>query len=69
MVSILFNKQTYKLSLHDIMENYNKMFRDKNQGNKGEFFNTLDNPEHSDHNKEFFRSDDLLDWTKLIFEW
>jgi hypothetical protein len=43
MVSIMVNKKEYKPSLHDIMEKYYKMFRDKNQGNKEEeFFNTPD---------------------------
>ncbi len=48
MVSIMINKHTYKLSVKDIMEKYYEMFRDKNRGNKSDFFNSPEGVEASD---------------------
>jgi predicted CopG family antitoxin len=45
---IVFNKQTYNPSLHDIMEKYYDMSRDKDQSNNKDFFNSPDTPDHSD---------------------
>ncbi len=48
MVSIMFNKHEYKSSVKDIMEKYYEMFRDKNRGNKEDFFNSPEGVEDSD---------------------
>ncbi len=39
MVSIMINIHTYKPSVKNIMDKYYEMFRDKNRGNKTDFFN------------------------------
>ena len=48
MVSIMVNKHAYKSSVQDIMDKYYEMFRGKNQGNKSDFFNRLEDVEDSD---------------------
>jgi hypothetical protein len=48
MVSIMINKHTYKFSVKDIMDEYNEMLRDKNRGNKTDFFNRTEDVEDSD---------------------
>ncbi len=52
MVSIIVNKHAYKPSLHDIMGKYYKMFRGKHHANKKDFFNSPDNPDHSDQDSD-----------------
>ncbi len=52
MVSIMVNKLTYKPSVKDIMDKYYEMFRDKNSGNKKDFFNSPDNTDHSDQDTD-----------------
>jgi hypothetical protein len=48
MVSIMINKNTYKFSVKDIMDEYNEMFRYKNRGNKTDFFNRSEDVQDSD---------------------
>ena len=48
MVSIMINKHAYKPSVKDIMDKYYEMFRDKNRGNKTDFFNSPEGVEDSD---------------------
>ncbi len=48
MVSIMINKHTYKFSVKDIMDEYNEMLRDKNRGNKTDFFNRSEDVQDSD---------------------
>ena len=52
MVSIMVNKLAYKPSVKDIMDKYYEMFRGKNSGNKKDFFNSPDSPEHSDQDSD-----------------
>ena len=51
-VTIMVNKLEYKPSLKDIMDKYYEMFRGKNQGNKNDFFNSPDSPDHSDQESD-----------------
>jgi hypothetical protein len=44
----MVNKYTYKTSVKDIMDKYCEMFRDKNPGNKTDFFNSPEDVEDSD---------------------
>jgi hypothetical protein len=46
MVSIMINKNAYNVK--DIMDKYYEMFRDKNRGNKTNFFNSPEDVEDSD---------------------
>ena len=48
MVSIMVNKLTYKPSVRDIMDKY----YEKNSSNKKDFFNSPDNPEHSNQDSD-----------------
>jgi hypothetical protein len=48
MVSIMINKHEYKSSVKDIMDKYYEMFRDKNRGNKSDFFNRPEDVQDSD---------------------
>jgi len=48
MVSIMINKHEYKSSVKDIMDKYYEMFRDKNRGNKTDFFNRPEDVQDSD---------------------
>ncbi len=48
MVSIMVNKHEYKPSLVDIMDKYYKMFRNKNQANKKDLFNSPDQDSDTD---------------------
>jgi hypothetical protein len=52
MVSIMVNKIAYKPSVKDIMDQYYEMFRDKNEANKKDFFNSPDSPDHSDSDSD-----------------
>ena len=52
MVSIMVNKLAYKPSVKDIMDKYYEMFRGKNSANQKDFFNSPDNPEHSDQDSD-----------------
>ena len=52
MVSIMVNNLVYKPSVKDIMDKYYEMFRGKNSGNKKDFFNSPDSPEHSDQDSD-----------------
>ncbi len=52
MVSIMVNKLAYKPSVKDIMDKFCEMFRGKNSGNKKDFFNSPDSPEHSDQDSD-----------------
>ena len=45
------------------MEKYYEMFRDKNQANKKDVFNSPDSPEHSDQDS------DADGWTRLRRSW
>ena len=40
------NTLPYKPSVKDIMDKYYEMFRDKNSGNKKDFFNSPEIPDH-----------------------
>ena len=46
MVSIMINKNAYNVK--DIMDKYYEMFRDKNRGNKADFFNRPEDVQDSD---------------------
>ena len=48
MVSIMINKHEYKSSVKDIMDEYYEMFRDKNRGNKTDFYNSPEDVEDLD---------------------
>ena len=48
MVSIMINNHSYNPSVKDIMDKYYEMFRDKNRGNKPDFFNSPEGVEDSD---------------------
>jgi hypothetical protein len=48
MVSIMINEHTYKTSVKDIMDKWYEMFRDKNRGNKSDFFNRPEDVQDSD---------------------
>ena len=63
MVSIMVNKLVYKPSVKDIMDKYYEMFRGKNSANKKDFFNSPDNPDHSDEDS------DTDGWIKLRRSW
>jgi hypothetical protein len=52
-------KLVYKPFVKDIMDKYYEMFRGKNSGNKKDFFNSPDSPEHSDQDS------DADGWTRL----
>ena len=52
MVSIVVNKLAYKPSVKDIMDKYYEMFRGKDSANKNDFFNSPDNPDHSDQDSD-----------------
>ncbi len=55
----MVNKLLYKPSVKDIMYKYYEMSRGKNSGNKKDFFNSPDSPEHSDQDS------DTDGWTRL----
>ena len=52
MVSIMVNILAYNPSVKDIMDKYYEMFRGKNSGNKKDFFNSPDCPDHSDQDSD-----------------
>ena len=44
--------QSYKPSVKDIMDKYYEVFRGKNSGNKKDFFNSPEKPDHSDQDSD-----------------
>ena len=52
IVSIMLNKLEYKPSVKDIIDEYYDIFRCKNSGNTKDFFNSPDNPDHSDQDSD-----------------
>ena len=55
----MVNKLVYKPSVKDNMDKYYEMFRGKNSGDKEDFFNSPDSPDHSDQDS------DTDEWTRL----
>ena len=54
IVSIMVNNFVYKPSVKDIMDKYYEMFHGKNSANKKDFFNSPDNPDHSDQDPDTY---------------